>query len=109
MAKYIYFILLVVLIAGCGVQSRINKMKGHTVSSMLQELGKPTTIIPRASDSVYVYEIKKELASTEINKGALTLDPMVTPTVEKTDKYIFVVKSGYVVETRHEKTYIRKQ
>jgi len=74
---------------------------------MLKELGTPTSIIPGKSDSVYIYEKQKDLRSTEINKAAITLDPMVSPEVQKTEKYIFTIKNGMVVETKHDVEYKR--
>lgn len=108
MGKYIVLFLFIVAIAGCGVQGRINKLEGHSVSFLLEELGQPNTIVPRTSDSLYIYEIKKDLRSTEINKAALTLDPMITPKVEKTDKYMFTIKNGIVLDSKHEIEYERK-
>ena len=108
MKKYIISLISIAFLFSCTPQSKINKLKGHSLTFMLNELGKPDKILPGKSDTTYIYEKKKILRSTEINKAVLTLDPMVTPMVHKTDTYSFTIKDGFVVDAKHEIKYDKK-
>ncbi|SHF82583.1 hypothetical protein SAMN05444274_11021 [Mariniphaga anaerophila] len=99
----------IVLIASCGTQRQLKKsFTGKPVSSLQKTFGEPTTIIKTANDSVYVFEKDEELHSTEISQGKLTLDPIVTPKVSKTERYFFNVRNGIITKTRFEEEYERK-
>ncbi len=100
-------ILAIAILFSCTPQRKINKLEGHSLTYMLNELGKPTEIIPGKADSTYIYVKEKDLRSTEISKAAMTLDPMVTPEAHKTDKYIFTIKNGIVVNSKHDIEYKR--
>ena len=93
----------------CTPQAKIKKLEGHSLTFMLNELGKPTRIKIVNTDSVYIYEIKKDLRSTEISKATITLDPMVSPEVLKNELYLFTIKNGMVVNTDHHIEYDRKK
>jgi len=56
---------------------------------------------------VLVYEIVKELRSTEIMQAKLTLDPIYSPKVDKTERYYFTVKQGIITKTKLEEVYER--
>lgn len=60
-----------------------------------------------AGDSVYIYEKTEKLRSTEISQGRLTLDPIVTPQVKKTQRFYFTVRNGIILKTRMEEEYDR--
>lgn len=74
----------------------------------LQEtFGSPTTVIDRNSDKIFIFEKTEELESTEINQGKLTLDPIITPKVLKTERYIFTIREGIIIRTNFEEEYER--
>jgi hypothetical protein len=92
----------------CGPQRNLQKVYiGKPVSILSEKLGNPKTILERETEKVYVYEIVKELKSAEINQGKLTLDPMISPMVEKTERYYFTVKDGKIVNLKLEEEYER--
>jgi hypothetical protein len=64
-------------------------------------------VIESAGDSVYIYEKTEELRSMEISQGRLALDPIVTPRVNKTERFYFTVKKGIIIKTRFEEEYER--
>jgi hypothetical protein len=80
---------------------------GKPESILTEKLGNPKTILERENEKVYVYEIVKELKSAEINQGKLALDPMISPMVEKTERYYFTVKGGKIVKVKLEEEYER--
>ena len=49
----------------------------------------------------------EELESTKIDQGRISLDPMVTPSVIKTERYYFTVSDGKVINARIEEEYER--
>jgi hypothetical protein len=108
MFKTIYLLLVFFLLVSCGTQQQLKKSFTGKPSSVLEpRFGQPVTIIETAGDSVYIFEKTEELSSTEINRGRLTLDPMVTPKVNKTERFYFTVKNGLIVKTRFEEEYER--
>jgi hypothetical protein len=108
MYKIFIFMLLIVFTVACGTQKQLNKsFNGKPVSVAEQQFGRPVTVIDRQADSVYVFERKEELKSTEISQGKLALDPMVTPGVHKTERFYFTVVKGRIVESRFEEEYER--
>ena len=108
MFKTIYLILIFFLLVSCGTQQQLKKSFTGKPSSVLEpRFGQPVTIIETAGDSVYIFENTEELSSTEINRGRLTLDPMVTPKVNKTERFYFTVKNGLIIKTRFEEEYER--
>ena len=63
--------------------------------------------IQNIKENEYVYEIVKQLKSTTINQGKLTMDPMVSPMVEKTERYYFTVKEEKIIKVKLEEEYER--
>ena len=107
MYRIFTFILLVTLIS-CGVQRSLQKTYlGKSTSVLYEKFGKPKTILDWGAEKVYVYEIVTELKSTEISQAKLTLDPMISPMVEKTERYYFTVKHEKIVNVRLEEEYKR--
>lgn len=107
MRKIITVIFLFVLFS-CGVQKSLQKTYvGKPVSVLSENFGKPKTILERENEKVYVYEIVNQLKSTTINQGKLSLDPMVSPMVQKTERYYFTVKDEKIVKARLEEEYQR--
>jgi len=75
---------------------------------MLREnFGKPVTIIDKNEEKVYIFEKTTKLKSTEISQGKLTLDPMITPKVIKTERYYFTVKDSIIIDAKFEEEYDR--
>ncbi len=108
MFKTIYLLLIFFLLVSCGTQQQLKKSFTGKPSSVLEpRFGKPVTIIETAGDSVYIFEKTEELPSTEINQGRLALDPMVSPKVNKTERFYFTVKNGLIIKTRFEEEYER--
>jgi hypothetical protein len=104
----IYMLLLVCLVVSCGTQQQLTRSyAGKPVSAIDSSFGKPVTILELADDSVYVYEKTEKLRPTEISQGRLTLDPIVTPQVIKTERYYFTVRNGIILKTRMEEEYDR--
>jgi hypothetical protein len=93
---------------GCGTLHELRKYEGQPVSVLEKNLGKPATVIPTSEGELYVYEKTEELSGMEISKGQGTLDPMVTPATLKTEKVLFRVIKGVVVEVSREVEYERK-
>lgn len=74
---------------------------------MIKEIGAPKTILQQNGQQVYVYETVKDLNSTEVSQGKLTLDPIVSPKVKKTERYYFTVKDSVIINTKYEEDYKR--
>jgi hypothetical protein len=107
--KFQLFIIIIVLFAiSCGTERHlIRSYKGEPVSELGEDFGAPKSVIEKDGEKIYVFEKKEELKRTEINQGKLTLDPMVTPKVLKTEIYYFTVKDGIVTKVRLEEEYER--
>jgi hypothetical protein len=108
MERIVFTLLIFFLLVSCGAQQQLKKSyTGKSVSSLEPRFGEPATIIGTAYDSVYIFEKTEELRSTEISQGRLTLDPIVTPKVKKTERFYFTIKNGLIVKTRFEEEYER--
>jgi hypothetical protein len=103
------FVILILLIAvSCSYQRALQKeYVGKTVSVLSEKYGYPKVILEQENGKIYVYEIVKELKSTTINQGKLSLDPMVSPSVQKTERYYFTVKNNIIVNAKIEEEYER--
>jgi hypothetical protein len=103
-------LLLILLIAAVSCSSQRSLQKaylGKPQSILTEKFGKPKTILEQGDEKVYVYEIVNELKSTEISQAKLTLDPMVSPNVQKTERYYFTVKDEKIVKAKLEEEYER--
>jgi hypothetical protein len=108
MYKYIIYLVLLAFAVACGSQRQLNKsFNGRPVALAEQHFGRPVSIIKQQADSLYVFERKEELHSTEISQGRMSLDPIVTPQVHKTQRFYFTVRNGRIVESRFEEEYKR--
>jgi len=104
----IFILFLFVILASCSAQRSLQKAYvGKPVSILSEKLGYPKAILDRENEKVYVYEIVKELKSTEISQAKLTLDPMISPGVDKTERYYFTVKDEKIVKVKVEEEYQR--
>ena len=103
-----FFILLIFVAVSCGTQKQLQKMYiGKPESTLQERFGNPKTILKRDLTRVYIFEVEKKLESTEVNQGKLTLDPMITPKVKKTERYYFTVKDSVIINTKFEEEYER--
>jgi hypothetical protein len=104
----IFIIILFVIVVSCSAQRSLQKAYiGKPQSVLIEKFGNPKTILDREDEKVYVYEIVTELKSTEISQAKLTLDPMISPMVEKTERYYFTVKEEKIVKVKLEVEYER--
>ena len=104
----IIIIIFIAVMVSCGSQRGLQKAYvGKPVSVLSKKMGNPRTILERENDKVYVYEIVKELESTEIQQAKLTLDPIVSPGVEKIERYYFTVVDEIIVDVKMEEEYKR--
>lgn len=61
-----------------------------------------------SGEKAIVYTKTKNLKSTPINKGVTTLDPMVSPSMQKKERFIyFIDEAGKVVRCKYEMEYNR--
>jgi len=108
--KKVLLLLTAVFLFACGTQKQLQKAYvGKTISEVKEKFGEPKTILDNGEEKVYIFEISEKLESTEISQGKLTLDPIVTPKVTKTERFYFTVKEGKVVRTKFEEAYERKR
>lgn len=104
-----YLILLILFVfVSCGTQRKLQKTYiGKPQIVLLTKFGYPKSIFEQKDGTVMIYEIVKDLNSTEIQQGKLTLDPMVSPMVQKTERYYFTVKDSIIVNVKMEEEYER--
>jgi len=106
--KRIFTFIILLSILACSPQRKLSRQYiGKTVSEIKKELGQPKTILEQADGEVYVFEKIEELKSTEIGQAKLTLDPIVTPKVTKTERYYVTVKDNVVTKIKLENEYER--
>ena len=104
----IFIIILLITGVSCSPQRKLQKTYvGKPQSILTEKFGKPKTILDRDNEKVYVYEIVNELKSAEINQGKLTLDHIISPMVEKTERYYFTVKEEKIIKVKFEEEYNR--
>jgi len=104
----IFIIILFIITVSCSPQRSLQKTYiGKPQSVLADKFGKPKTVLELEDEKVYVYEIIEELKSTEISQAKLTLDPMISPMVEKTERYYFTVKEEKIVKVKMEVEYER--
>ena len=109
MKKVVYFLLILFISVSCGTQRQLRKaFVGKPVSKIEANFGQPKTVIEKENEKLYIFEKTEELESTEIGQGQLTLDPIITPKVIKTERYYFTVKKGTIIKARFEEDYKRK-
>ncbi|MBN2635293.1 MAG: hypothetical protein JXR61_03425 [Prolixibacteraceae bacterium] len=107
MSRLILIILFIIAVS-CGPQRKLQRTYiGQPHNELENEFGIPKTILEQGNEKVYVYEIIKDLKSAEINQGRLSLDPMISPMVEKTERYYFHVKDGLIKDVKLEEEYNR--
>lgn len=101
-------LLFVVLLASCSGQKKLTKTYyGKSIEELKEEFGSPKTIFEKENEKIYVFEKVEKLRSTEINQAKLTLDPMITPSVTKTERYYFTIQEGIIIKVKMEEEYER--
>ena len=106
--KQILVLIVVVILVSCGSQKQLQKAYlGKSISAITERFGEPKTILQQGMQKTYVFELTKNLESTEVSQGKLSLDPIITPKVKKTERYYFTVENDKVVKTKFEEEYER--
>jgi hypothetical protein len=106
----IFIIILFIIAVSCSPQRSLQKAYiGKPQSVLAEKFGKPKTVLDLENEKVYVYEVIEELKSAEISQAKLTLDPMISPMVEKTERYYFTVKDETIVKVKLEVEYERQK
>lgn len=104
----VLFILLLIGFTSCSSQRQLQKIYlGKPLSEVQEKFGKPKAVLDHGEENVYVFERSEELRSTEIKQGKLTLDPVITPNVRKTERFYFTMKEGKVIKVKLEEEYER--
>ena len=102
------FIALLFFVSGCSSHHKLHRTYVGNPQEMLErKFGYPKTILDQGDEKVYVYEIIKDLKSTEINQGRLSLDPIISPMVQKTERYYFYVKDSIITDVKLDEEYDR--
>ena len=106
---YRFFILaFIILLISCSSQKKLQRTYvGKSQTILSSKFGYPKATFEQGDEKVLVYEIFKELESTEIQQAKLTLDPIVSPMVQKTERYYFTVKDSIIIKVKLEEEYER--
>lgn len=110
LVKCLIFTILNAWMAGCSVESKLNRQyKGKSFIGAMNDLGAPTRIETLVGGgTLRIYETKKMLKETPINTGQFQYDTFNTPKVLKTDVIQFyVTPSGIVSEIKYSSEYSR--
>ena len=108
MKKVLYFVLLIVFMASCSVQSKLSRsFKGEGREKLIMEFGSPDSIIKRDDESeIYVYVTETRIRATEINTGSFTLDKRMSPSMIKVERKLFYIsEDGIILACQYEKEY----
>jgi hypothetical protein len=108
MQRLIFIVVILFFTLSCSVQRQLSKAYvGKPASVLKAKFGFPETVLERDGEKVYVFEEIEHLKSTEISQAKLTLDPMISPSVQKTTRYYFTVKDNKIVKAKLEEEYER--
>lgn len=108
MYRFILLIILVITLA-CSTQKKLERSYvGKSISQVEKDFGKAKSVLDRSEGKVYVFEKTEALPSTEIGQAKVTLDPMVSPEVTKTERFYVTVKNGEVIKIEQENEYERQ-
>ena len=108
MQRTVLLLLVVFIFFSCGTQKKLQRSYvGKSPLVLSEDYGNPKTILDRGDKRIYIFEKITQLKSTEIAQGKLTLDPMVSPMVQKTELFYFTVKDGKIIEAKVEEEYER--
>ena len=110
MVNVALFLLLSLLVAGCSVQSRLDRSyKGKSFSRVMDDMGAPTRIENLVGGgTIRIYERKKMLKETPINTGQFQYDTFNSPKVLQTEVIqFFVSQTGQVTKISYTNEYSR--
>jgi hypothetical protein len=82
--------------------------KGKNLSAVDEYFSSlPSTKVPMENGKTkIIYSKEEQLRSTTINQGTNTLDPINSPSVVKTEQFIFVVdENGTIIDTQYKSGY----
>lgn len=103
-----FLFVIVVLIVSCSGQKKLTKIYyGKSIAELSEEFGRAKTILENENGKIYIFEKVAKLRSTEINQAKLTLDPIITPSVNKIERFYFTVQEGIIIKVKKEKEYER--
>ena len=106
----VIFMGLLIGLAGCSVQSKLNRSyKGKTQEELLLGMGRPTRVENLTGGrKVNIYEKSKFLKAAQINTGQFQYDRFESPRAIKTESYRFYLDpNGVVEEVKYEMKYER--
>ncbi|MDX8341294.1 hypothetical protein SLH46_18990 [Draconibacterium sp. IB214405] len=104
--RVLFFIVALVILVSCGSQQKLQKTYvGQPLSAIQAEFGPAKTVFNKESGDIYIFEKIEMLKSTEISQHKLTLDPMVTPRVQKTSHYTVTVVDNVITNVELEELY----
>ena len=105
-------IILCIAFSACGMQSHLNRtLVGKDLSQVEQYLKMKVSHVYEIGNgqSKAVFTKKESLRATTISQGKGTLDPITSPSVDKTEHFIFILdQNGKVLKSEYEKQYQRR-
>ncbi len=106
----VLLLLFIVLLVSCGPQRKLQRTYvGKPVSVIETELGKAINSFEKEEGQIYVFEKIIHLKDTEISQHKITLDPIITPKVIKTERYFVTAVDGVISKIKMEEEYEREQ
>jgi hypothetical protein len=105
----LYILAVIILfLSSCGTQNQLKKAwMSQPEAKLIESFGTPSSVTDREGDKIFIFEKQEELRSTEISQGKLALDPIMSPKVMKTERYIFTIREGIIIRTNFEEEYER--
>jgi len=97
-------------LAGCNVQSKLNRdYKGKTKEELMLKMGRPTSVEELTGGRVInIYEKSKFLKAAPINTGQFQYDKFESPKAVKSETYRFYInKKGVIEEVKYDVDYRR--
>lgn len=107
-----FFIVVLIALSACGIQSQLNRtFTGKDLAFIEEQLRMKVSHISQIENglSKAVFVKTESLRSTTINQGQGTLDPIRSPSVDKTEYFIFILdENGQVIKSEYNKEYERR-
>ena len=106
--KYLTTAILLTILLSCSIQRKLEKRYvGKTAGTLTERFENPVKVTESNDGTLYEFRNIKDLKSTEVSQGRLTLDPMISPKVKKTEIYIFTVKNCLITKVDYREEYKR--
>ena len=102
--------LILFLLTSCSIERKISKKYvGEDLSEVKKEFGTPqSTINLKNGQQLVVFERSKHLNAAKVNTQSFQYDEILSPAVEKKDRYLFYVnQKGEVTDFKYERIYER--